>query len=41
VTFEKGGRVRARYNFELSTGSDSVLNRQEKKIQTLRIEFIE
>jgi ketosteroid isomerase-like protein len=41
VTFEKGGRVRARYNFELSTGSDSDLNCQGKKIQTLRIEFIE
>jgi hypothetical protein len=29
VTFEKGGRVRARYNFELSTESDSDLNYQD------------
>ena len=41
VMFEKGGRIRARYNFELSTESDSDLNCQGKKIQTLRIEFIE
>jgi hypothetical protein len=41
VMFEKEGRVRARYNFELSTESDSDLNYQGKKIQTLRIEFIE
>ena len=41
VTFEKGGRVRARYNFELSTESDSDLNCQGKKIQTFRMEFIE
>ncbi|HXX95845.1 MAG TPA: nuclear transport factor 2 family protein [Candidatus Bathyarchaeia archaeon] len=40
VTFEKGGRVRARYNFELSAESESDLNYQAKKIQTLQIEFI-
>ncbi len=39
--FEKGGRIRARYNFELSTKSDSDLRYQGKKIQTLHIEFIE
>jgi len=41
VTFEKGGRVRTRYNFELSTESDSDVRHQGKKIETLRIEFIE
>lgn len=41
VMFEKGGRICARYNFELSTESDSDVMYQEKKIQTLRIEFIE
>ena len=41
MTFEKGERVRARYNFELSTESDSDLRYQGKKIQTLHIEFIE
>jgi ketosteroid isomerase-like protein len=41
MLFEKGGRIRARYNFELSTESESELRYQGKKIQTLRIEFIE
>jgi hypothetical protein len=41
VMFEKEGRIRARYNFELSMESDSDLNYQGKKIQTLGIEVIE
>jgi ketosteroid isomerase-like protein len=41
IMFEKGGRVRTRYNFELSTESDSDARYNGKKIQTLRIEFIE
>jgi hypothetical protein len=41
VTFERGGRVHARFTFELATESDYNMKYHRKKIQTLRIEFIE
>ena len=38
VTFERGGRMQAQFTFELANESDV---KYRKKIQTLRIEFIE
>jgi hypothetical protein len=41
LTFERGGRMHARFTFELASESDYNVNYHRKKIQTLRIEFIE
>jgi len=40
VTFERGGKVKARFRFELS--SEGIYNSQkQKKIQSLHIQFVE
>jgi hypothetical protein len=40
VTFERGGRMQVRFTFELAAESDYNV-KYRKKIQTLRIEFIQ
>jgi hypothetical protein len=40
-TFERGRRMQAQFTFELATESDYNMKYHRKKIQTLRIEFIE
>ncbi len=39
VTFERGGKVKARFTFELSS-EENYNSQNQKKIQSLRIEFV-
>ena len=40
VTFERGGKVKARFTFELSS-EENYNSQKQKKIQSLRIQFVE
>jgi hypothetical protein len=40
VTFERGGKVKARFTFELSS-EDNYNTQKQRKIQSLRIQFVE
>lgn len=40
VTFERGGKVKARFTFELSS-EENYNSQKPKKIQSLRIQFVE
>jgi len=40
VTFERGGKVKARFTFEL-TSEENYNSQKQKKIQSLRIQFVE
>jgi hypothetical protein len=40
VTFERGGKVKARFTFEL-TSEENYNSQKQRKIQSLRIQFVE
>jgi hypothetical protein len=40
VTFERGGKVKAGFTFEL-TSEENYNSQKQKKIQSLRIQFVE
>jgi ketosteroid isomerase-like protein len=40
VTFERGGKLKARFKFEL-TSEENYNSQKQKKIQSLRIQFVE